>query len=176
MKKIIHICNNNSFLVYQCTFDEQLIESKIHNLLNQQLEEYYYQEDQIGLKIPTTTSSIQTSSDLVKYLEKTILEKESIDLSEIYNLIQSHNSCMRTPQTLIAISNILHDFDYLLINDFNLNNYIILTNMAYRHHMMQANFNQNMLLIAKKNQYVLENLGIYLEDIQTYKNPKIIHK
>lgn len=170
MHKNIYICKNNQLLTYQCTFNETVILSKINQLSEKNLEKYYYPENHISNS--KTTTDIKSSTDLVHHLKKIFFDNELIDLSEIYNLIKSNNSYMRTPQTFMAISHIFNDFNFILLNYIDLENYIKTINILCRHKISQDDLNKNNIRIALNNRYVMETLGIYLNHVDSTIYPR----
>lgn len=169
-EKTLYVCDEHSISEYHVKFEKNEVNAKINDLFNKKLESYYTNDERICSQ-NSSYSYIKSSYDLVAFLKKTLFEEPIINLSEIRTLIKSNNSPMRTPQTLIAISEIFTSFDYLLINQTDLTNYELLIKYACR---KGIDYKHDLIDIASKNQEVLNNLRIHLSDISNLNHPKTI--
>lgn len=161
-KRILFIYNEGFIFTYHINFDEVRLMQQLNALLSRNLESYYV-EDKIINSENSFYSHITSSYELVVFLKNNLINNEIIDLSEIVTLIKSHNSPMRTPQTLMSISNILSDFNFKFVNKIDLETYQSLINQAIRKGLIyQIDYNYDLINIACNNKKVFNNLKIKL--------------
>ena len=173
-EQVLYVCNNNFIFEYNVKFDQTEIIKQINNLFNENLEAYYVQNDNVITK-NNTYSHIINCYELVVSLKRIFIENKTLDFSEILDLIRSNNTPMRTPQTLMAISKIISNFSFNLINKTDINNYKTLIKLAYLKGIVeQLNYNYDLVSIAKKNRKVLNNLRITLPNEQQINYQKTI--
>lgn len=117
MKKIYtHL--NGFIYEYQVVFDKDVFNNNLNYLYQLQLEKCFFNDQNSNISIEKRkkiNTSIINTTDLINYLIN-CFDNDIIELSELKNLINSTNSPMRTPQTMIAISNILGNIDFKLLN------------------------------------------------------------
>ncbi len=174
MMKVLYVCDEQTISKYSVTFDKAKLKRSIQNILNKNLEEYYYRETIVSTN-STIYSHIQSSYDLVCHLSRILLESEMIDLSELKLLMNSYNSMMRTPQTFMEISEVLSSGEYELEEVFQLKEVLTFIKVASRLGVLeQSNNGKDLLTIATSNMQVLNNLPNQENIIST--NQKTISK